>query len=267
MKKNRTRAHHLAASFVLLLFWATPAPAASLNAETAINNAGRQRMLSQRIVKAYCQVGLDIQIESSKRDLQESVTLFENQLAELKQYAPTAEIKQALERVATTWGPFKSIATAPVTRDGAKKLIGIDDELLFVSDKVVLLLQDYANAPSARLVNVSGRQRMLSQRIAKFYMLKSWGFESATVTTGLAQAKNEFHGALIELETATENTPEITQDLSMARSQWRVLEHFIDREKEPMPLFMVQTSEKVLRNADALTTKYEALLARRTAQR
>ena len=111
---KRTRAHHLAASFVLLLFWATPAPAASLNAETAINNAGRQRMLSQRIVKAYCQVGLDLQIESSKRDLQESVTLFENQLAELKQYAPTAEIKQAPASDGTKKRPVKSTDSSSV---------------------------------------------------------------------------------------------------------------------------------------------------------
>ena len=41
----------------------------ALPLQTAINKAGRQRMLTQRIVKAYCLVGLGVSTEQSKAQL------------------------------------------------------------------------------------------------------------------------------------------------------------------------------------------------------
>ena len=60
---------------------------------SAINKAGRQRMLSQRMAKAYFQIGQGVDIERSKKILDTSVATFDRQLVELKNYAPTPDIK------------------------------------------------------------------------------------------------------------------------------------------------------------------------------
>ncbi|MDE2440420.1 MAG: type IV pili methyl-accepting chemotaxis transducer N-terminal domain-containing protein, partial [Betaproteobacteria bacterium] len=52
----------------------------------AINKAGRQRMLSQRMAKAYFQVGQEVDVERSKKLLDSSVAAFDRQLVELKNY-------------------------------------------------------------------------------------------------------------------------------------------------------------------------------------
>ena len=50
----------------------------------AINKAGRQRMLSQRMAKAYFQIGQKIDVDRSKKVLDSSVAAFDRQLIELK---------------------------------------------------------------------------------------------------------------------------------------------------------------------------------------
>ena len=52
----------------------------------AINQAGRQRMLTQRIVKAYCQIGQDIRYDVATQQLSGSAKLFEKQLDQLTKF-------------------------------------------------------------------------------------------------------------------------------------------------------------------------------------
>ena len=55
-------------------------------AET-INKAGRQRMLVERIVKTYAQIGLDITPDASRRELHDAVRIFEDQLRDARKTA------------------------------------------------------------------------------------------------------------------------------------------------------------------------------------
>ncbi|MEY2952098.1 MAG: hypothetical protein RLZZ401_185, partial [Pseudomonadota bacterium] len=55
----------------------------------AINKAGRQRMLSQRMGKAWLSLGLGVQVEAARRVLDQSMALFDRQLTELKAFSPS----------------------------------------------------------------------------------------------------------------------------------------------------------------------------------
>lgn len=81
----------------------TPAPAQVLSSEAAVNKEGRQRMLSQRIVKANCQIGLDVPPEASRAQLQDALSLLESQLRDLSAHAPDAAVKRALDHLNRAW--------------------------------------------------------------------------------------------------------------------------------------------------------------------
>ena len=57
----------------------------------AINTAGLQRMLTQRIGKAYSQIGIGANPESSHQELQESVASFDENLAALEEFASSLQ--------------------------------------------------------------------------------------------------------------------------------------------------------------------------------
>ncbi|PWB57606.1 MAG: hypothetical protein C3F18_03945 [Nitrosomonadales bacterium] len=229
---------------------------------SAINKAGRQRMLSQRIVKFYCQAGQQILVDKSKKQLLESIDLFEAQLLELKQVAPNQEVQVAVAKMEALWGPFKEIAAATPTKEGGKKLIGMSEELLQATHKTTMLLQDAAGTQAGRLVNIAGRQRMLSQRMAQFYMLKRFGFNTSEVNDGLEQARNEFKGALQELLASPQNTPAIRKELELAKMQWIFFENALARDSAYDVTFAVNaatSSERILEVMDRVTGMYEKL--------
>ena len=62
----------------------------------AINKAGRQRMLSQRMLKDYALIGLDVNAVKAQKQLDAAIQLFDSQLAELEKYAPNKKIRKAL---------------------------------------------------------------------------------------------------------------------------------------------------------------------------
>ena len=67
----------------------------------AINKAGRQRMLSQRMGKAWLALVHQTEGRSAQAVLDKSMALFDRQLVELKAYAPSPEIRETTPR----WKP------------------------------------------------------------------------------------------------------------------------------------------------------------------
>ncbi len=230
---------------------------------TAINKAGRQRMLAERIVKAYALVGLRVQAGRHKKQLATAIKLFEAQLEEFKAYSSNQEIIDGLNKVEKLWGPFKKLASAPVSKDGAQALLEINDELLEVTHQIVLMLERQSGTQAGRLVNLAGRQRMLSQRLAKFYMIRAWGIAGADTLAKMKTAVDEFDVTLsTELVVSDKNTPEIQSELHKATKQWSLYRRGLKLESDSgdyIPIIMAVTSENLLKIMNKITGLYEKL--------
>lgn len=230
---------------------------------SAINKAGRQRMLTQRIVKAYSMVGLDVQADEANSQLLMSVELFERQLSELKRFSKTKKNKAVQKRLAmveSLWEPFKSIALSEVSKKGVQELIKRDEALLSATHKAVVSLEKSANSNLGRIVNIAGRQRMLSQRIAKFYMLLAWEVDAEKSNKLMNLASEQFTTALDELIKSKINTKEINEGLDDVKVQWHIFERsFRMRKGKYIPLLIAMSSEKILVKMNKVTGLYAKL--------
>ncbi len=198
------------------------ADGAGLKLTDAINIAGRQRMLTQRIMKFYCMVGLGVQKEVSVKELQKSLSLFNKQLDQLKniQGIEQSLINKHLQAIQSEWQTVESLAGASPTANRAPELRFKTNALLIASHNFVQALEASKVSPASKLVNIAGRQRMLSQRIASFYMERVWRVKNKNLANELAGAISDFNFALDTLLNAEQNTSEITSLLAKVEGQW-----------------------------------------------
>lgn len=200
---------------------ALPVHAQVTDFNDAINKAGRQRMLSQRMVKAYLALGLQVKATEASRVMDHSMALFDRQLVELKSFAPTPQIKETYTQLEIQWSALKSllVGAAPSAANAAK-LLPQDGAVLALANTGTQQLEQSYGKPAGKLVNVAGRQRMLSQRMAKYYLALTWGVDGATAGAEIDKARTEFAQALDILRNAPEATNDIRQELALADAQW-----------------------------------------------
>lgn len=197
---------------------AEPAPA--LTPAAAINKAGRQRMLSQRLAKAYLMVALGVRAEEGRRILAESVSLFDAQLAELKAYAPDEGVRSAAAALEKEWKPYRAGLAAPPDLRGAQDVYGMSDTVLDAAHRLTLACERISVAPSARALLISGRERMLSQRLAKYYLFMQAKINTPAARMEFRMTRGEFVQGLSQLASSPFTTPAIRTRLQQVSTEW-----------------------------------------------
>ncbi len=236
--------------------------ASDMSMGEAINKAGRQRMLTQRIVKSYCQIGQEIRFDTSTEQLNAAIKLFEKQLLQLKAFASDDATKKGLKQMQNLWAPVKKLALGKVDRKNAVTLRGRAEQLLIAAHKVVLLLEKQSGTSKGHLVNISGRQRMLSQRMGNLYLLTSWGIKNELYAKDFDIASQEFTTALAELREAQENTKEIATGLKKVSGYWDMFKLSNKlKEGKYVPDLAARMLDKILKNMNDITGMYAMLPA------
>lgn len=253
--------------FVMSLIFACsslPSFAAVDNLSQAINESGRLRMLSQRIAKSYILLGLDIQPEKTQQQFASSKIKFESNLHDLKQFAQSLNkvaIVNNIEVIEQHWSSYSQIFNQPFAEKNTADLLAQSDITLMACETVVKQFQELSTNSSARLVNISGRQRMLSQRIAKLYSAMSLSIYNQQYTADLLQAVNEFELALTELQQSTDNTHFVNHKLRKVATQWNFSKQgfkVLDNGSST-PLVIAMTTETILRQMNDITALYEEI--------
>lgn len=231
----------------------------------AINKAGRQRMLSQRMAKAWLAIGQGVEPVKAERILAESMAVFDRQLVELKAYASQPAIRTTYQQLERVWADYKLalVGTTP-KREHAAKLLSLDAQVLELAHQGTTQLEKLSGKPVGRLVNLAGRQRMLSQRSAKCYLSVTWSEASLGQQRELETAKREFLSAMAVLESAPQATSTIREELSLARQQWVFFDNALSRidRNARTPHHgaeVLRSSENILQIMDRVTGLYARL--------
>jgi len=234
---------------------------------TAINKAGKQRMLSQRIAKAYFFLGENVRPDKAREQLKASLAMFDKHHNELKSEIKDQNIQELFAFIDFALADYSTLVKKPYDKNSGSEVLDLSETLLEVCQSVVVKLEQASKLKKAKLVNIAGRQRMLSQRIAKYYIAYQAGFRDPNSVQQLQKAVKEFETALKILSGSSQNTAKITSSLSKVGSLWKVVrKFFLDQEKGGLPVTVFATTDGIMKEMNRITNMYERVIPVATSQ-
>jgi hypothetical protein len=215
------------------------------------------------MAKAYFQLGQNVDMERSQRVLDSSIAMFDRQLVELKNFAPTPEIKDNYLQLQQSWLAYKDalVGSAP-NKAGGRQVLDLSEQVLRLAHQGTVQLEKQSGTNTGRLVNIAGRQRMLSQRMAKFYQAIGWGVGNDASAGELEKARKEFVAAHEELKQAAGGNKALKDALDVVGRQWIFFEAALAKKGGDRHYFatdVAAASELILQEMEGVVGMFEKL--------
>ena len=250
MKRRTAICFAIPSAWALLSLSSLPALAQSgsrLPLGAAINRAGKMRAMSQRVSKAYVQASLNTR------------SMVTQGLGELSAGSPPADVQPLLHTLTKQSEALFSLMAGPVRADGVADVVRSADAMLEAAEQVTRAYEKSSTQNSARVVNVAGRQRMLSQRAARAYFMLANGQAQPDIRKQLDVARKDFADGLTFLQASAVSTASIRNELELAKGQWVFFDQALQKPPGTESLQTIATtSERVYEVMDNLTSLYDS---------
>ena len=270
-------------AFFLLFTLGNAGPTTSELAKD-INLAGKQRMLIQRMSKEALMIALHVNEQEAKKDLKKDMELFSRTLQGLLQgdkelgLVPVEDqkIKETINNLQKRWQPFKQALQKVIDKNFDKKTIEYikknNLDLLKQMNAIVemyVALNKEAKIKRAQAINLAGKERMLSQKIAKDVLLVQYGYKDQAPV--LNKDKELFAKILYGLQKGDKKLgieetklPWINKELHKAQQIWQEYEKLTIPKKLSKEKIraLVRKSDLLLNQMDKITKMYEKSINR-----
>lgn len=226
----------------------------------AVNRAGQLRMLSQRLVKLYALMCAGVTPDVTAALCRDSLEHIESNIAILSRTLSKPTFGDVLDAVLTPWSPLKA---ALVGAPSVVRLPDIDrlaERLLVQAEALTKTLETAGFASALHVINVAGRQRMLSQRLAKHAIIAGLtkGEAGPASREAARKARKEFADGFAYLNAIPLSTAEIRTLLDAAASAWATMQTALSQVDAAAARDDIAVlSETLLSQFDQLTDLYE----------
>lgn len=182
-----------------------------------LNLSGKQRMLSQKMSKEILLIHLDYKKSENTANLKATAVLFDKTLKGLRDgdeslgLPPTESrriLRQIDEKIQPLWGPFyenvKTILDAGTVDKDSLDAVALNNlPLLSQMNKCVKLYEKDASKAGLKsdpglavMINLSGKQRMLTQKMSKEFLLVASGYKADENRLNLQETAGLFERTL-----------------------------------------------------------------------
>lgn len=245
-----------------------------LSFNKAVNISGKQRMLTQRMGKIYLYLLSNPNDFKAKKDLKITKIIFEKQNSILEANTSSEITKDRIKKIKETWSKYKEFLESTPNNKDAIKIVNTNSTILKQANSVVnaILLEAKGASNSddsileedielKNIINKSGKQRMLSQRLGLYYFANKPDLKTSNISTKLETVFSEIDAVLNDLLISSFNNDKIDEAIGEVMSSWE------DLKNNKIRLFkqgykdaeIYELSNSLTKNFNKITTLYEKI--------
>lgn len=234
--------------------------------EMLVNLCGRHRMLSQRLASAWCMVARQLATRTARDALRKIRDQFDRNFAQVAAHPLAPRLADKLDRLGALWKDYRMLLTeqAPAASQ-ARAAFDLSERILATADRLAGGAAHLVGTEAARCVNIAGRNRMLTARVAKLFLFADWNVRADEARQLIAEGRAEFDANFAVLAACGAAQPEIAAQLAIDMEQWRALIAIVEgspdfamRDGHAREVFAA--SEELLRHMDTTVKLYERLV-------
>jgi len=222
-----------------------------------IDIAGKQRMLSQTIAKDYFYIGKKIGTSKAKRELKNSLKEFNDIAKMLSSSINNAEITNLLEFINMSSEEFQATVNTKFNLNDGQLVLDFSESILEGTQYLIDSLKENSKLKESKIVAKAGKQRVLAQRIAKYYISYQSGIKDKNTIDQMKQAVKDFATIHKALMGSKQNTPQINRKLNQVNRLWSIVYKFyLKIEKGRLPYIVFITTNNISKKMDEVTKLY-----------
>ncbi len=239
----------------------------------AINIAEKQGMLLQRMGKDYLYMVENSDDSKASKDLLTNKIIFEKQNEILLKNTDNKVTKAKIQKANSMWSAFKKLIVGTPNFDNAKKIIDQNTDILYATEGVVnSITVESKNANThltgqlssddaylekdkalKKILAICGRQRMLTQRLALYYLANDATLKDKNTEQMLKNVYNEIEGINTPLLISDFDNDEIDQKIAEALALW-------DLVKKDKLMKLAYDDKEIYNLSNNLTKAYNAII-------
>jgi hypothetical protein len=221
-----------------------------------INTVNNQKVLTQQILKEYAFSGMGNNFGNSVNKLNGYIDKYNEEAKALETSLVDADAKKYLAESQALWIPIEKIFREKADKTEVAHLQNETDKILVKMSAIMTILLSKSSESKYTIVNISGYQGVIIERMAALYMMKTWGVSDPKFDFKMKESITFFTNSLHKMLKSNETTLENKKAIERVMRSFNFFEIMNRSHSRFIPTLIYDKTKKIHIEIDNITKSY-----------